>query len=245
MEGEARLRPGPHPNPTDDAASATSYTFRLEDAAGAQHDGTLSVSTNGRALTLSTRVSHAASAATSDDGAGGTSASAVYRLMRIDRSFDERSRPCTPAEAVGDAPSTSVSGRGSSSGHGELPASGGFPGASLDLGDNGVVQTLWLGDELSALEHLSAASFLAHGHQVNKRLRVCISPSWGSGGIGCGMVPQSQTTPISDARAGGAVRGHQVHLYTYNPELRHVPDGVVLKNACSIMADDTQNRPYK
>ena len=37
----------------------------------------------------------------------------------------------------------------------------------------------------------------------------------------------------------------QVHLYTYNAELRNVPDGVVLKNACSIMADDTQNRPYK
>ena len=57
----------------------------------------------------------------------------------------------TPAEVVGVA---SASGRAS-----EGVEEG-------ELGDNAVVQSFWLGDELSPLEHLSAASFLAHGHQV-------------------------------------------------------------------------------
>ena len=60
----------------------------------------------------------------------------------------------TPAEVVGVASASGRASEGAEEG---------------ELGDNAVVQSFWLGDELSPLEHLSAASFLAHGHQVLRR----------------------------------------------------------------------------
>lgn len=57
------------------------------------------------------------------------------------------------------------------------------------------------------------------------------------------LFPTAQSFKLSAPSASCPIQ--QVHLYTYNPELRNVPAGVVLKNACDIMPDDTQNQPYK
>ena len=93
VEGEAQLRAC-----TDGTTQAAlAWTF-LVDGAGARRTGTLAVSANRRALTVQL---HAVSAMDDIDDdseeeeadAGGIQVSVVYRLMRVDRRFDEQSRP--------------------------------------------------------------------------------------------------------------------------------------------------------
>ena len=76
----------------------------------------------------------------------------------MDRAFEEQAEACSAAQAMRHA----------------IPDA--HPHRALTLlpeGDNRILQSLWIGETLTTLEHLAVKSWLAHGHQVR---RVALNP---------------------------------------------------------------------
>jgi hypothetical protein len=152
--------------------------------------------------------------------------------IQVDHAFEEQAQPCKASEAMRHAIMADA----------EKPS-----------GDNRVIQSLWIGDTLSSLEHCAIKSWLAHGHEVRPaalqfasitpRVRASYKSTIITHYSQPGVDDQVRRSMFEewDARQ---LMPTQVHLYTFNPALRHVPDGVVLKDAEVIISNDTVKRKY-